>query len=274
MIGNTVARAVKIFLLAVMIWWIVTPMISLALWSIAIKWYWPSPVPQEVGLNYWLEALGIRKGYAIGAVSITSALVRSLTIAPMVAILAQLIAIPASYAFARMSVPLKPLALFLFILPQAFPLMPIYVGMMKFFYSLDLVGTYWGVVMAHLLPSLVFAVWINTATFRSIPPELEEAARVSGAGPITTAVKILLPLAAPGLLASTAFVFLYSLDEFTGTFFIGLPNVVTLPMLLYSASGYNLQFASATAIVLLAISAVFMIILERALRPELLGRVG
>lgn len=267
-------KSFKIFLLVVMLWWIVAPMLSLALWSVAIKWYWPSPIPQEIGLDYWLEALGVKRGYAIGAVSITSALRTSLTIAPMVAMLTQIIAIPASYAIARLHVPLKPLLLFLFIMPQAFPLMPIYVGMMKMFYRFDLVGTYWGVVMAHLLPSLVFAVWINTATFRSIPPELEEAARVSGAGPVTTAVKILLPLAAPGLLASTAFVFLYSLDEFTGTFFIGLPSIVTLPMLLYSASGYNLQFASATALVLLAISAIFMVVLERLMRPELLGRVG
>ena len=83
-----------------------------------------------------------------------------------------------------------------------------------------------------------------------------------------------MPLAAPGLLASAVFVFLTSLDEFTGTFFIGLPFISTLPMLLYSSSGYNLQFASVIAIVLLIPSILFMVIIERFLKAEYIGGVG
>ena len=81
-------------------------------------------------------------------------------------------------------------------------------------------------------------------------------------------------MAAPGLLASAVFVFLTSLDEFTGTFFIGLPFISTLPMLLYSSSGYNLQFASVIAIVLLIPSILFMIIIERFLKGEHFGGIG
>jgi ABC-type spermidine/putrescine transport system permease subunit II len=87
-------------------------------------------------------------------------------------------------------------------------------------------------------------------------------------------VQITLPLAAPGLLASAVFVFLTSLDEFTGTFFIGLPFISTLPMLLYASSGSNLQFASVIAIVLLIPSILFMIIIERFLRGEHIAGVG
>ena len=53
-------------------------------------------------------------------------------------------------------------------------------------------------------------------------------------------------------MASAIFVFLESLDEFTGTFFVGVPQVTTLPLLLYIASmGGNYQIASITALILL-----------------------
>lgn len=269
-----VIQSIKLIVLVVVFWWTITPLVSVFLWSVAIQWYWPSPLPQNIGLDYWLEALGIRRGYALGAVSIVDAFWNSLVVALIVTPLTLALSLPTSYAFARYNIPYKPVLLFLFLMPQAFPLQPVYINLMRIFYQYDLVGTIMGVVIAHTVPSMVFAVWINTATFKSIPPQLEEAARISGASGLKAFYKITLPLAVPGLLASSVFVFLYSLDEFTGTFFIGLPSVVTLPMLLYSASGYNMQFASATSIVLLATSMSFMVFLEKFLRPEYFGRIG
>ena len=84
-----------------------------------------------------------------------------------------------------------------------------------------------------------------------------------------------LPLAAPGIMASAIFVFLESLDEFTGTFFVGVPQVTTLPLLLYSASmGGNYQIASITALILLVPSVLFMLFIERFLRADVLSKVG
>jgi len=264
--------SVELIALIILFFWLFVPLTSLVLWSIALKWYGPSLFPQEIGLDYWLQALGITRGIAITtAVSIVDALKTSVIIALIVLILAQLISLPASYVLARYRIPYKPILFFLLLMPQAFPLQPVYIALLKIFYQIGLAGTIPGVVIAHLIPSLVFAVWINTATFRSIPPEMEEAARVAGASPLRTFFSITLPLASPGILASSVFVFLYSLDEFTGTLFIGLPNVVTLPLLLYSSSGYSTQFASAVAIVLAIPGLLFMLILERFLRAEYLA---
>ena len=86
---------------------------------------------------------------------------------------------------------------------------------------------------------------------------------------------ITLPLAAPGLMASAIFVFLESLDEFTGSYFVGAPDVNMLPLLLYTAgSGGNYQIASITALLLLIPSLVFMFIVERFLKADVLSRVG
>ena len=65
------------------------------------------------------------------------------------------------------------------------------------------------------------------------------------------------------------------MDEFTGTFFVGVPNVSTLPLLLYTASiEGNYQIASITALVLLIPSILFMLIIERFLKADVLARVG
>lgn len=94
----------------------------------------------------------------------------------------------------------------------------------RIFYSLGLNGTFIGVVLVHTVQGLVFSVWIATAAFAAVDRELEEAAANIGASPWTVFRTVTLPLALPGLMASAIFVFLISLDEFTGTFFVGVPS--------------------------------------------------
>jgi ABC-type spermidine/putrescine transport system permease subunit II len=253
---------------------IIGPMTSLFIWSVAHRWYWPNTLPQEVGFEYWKQALGMRTSLAIGAISILPAFFLSLWVAIVVVIIAMLIAIPAGYALAKYRIPFGAVIMFLFLIPNAFPQQPIFVNLLRTFTRWGLAGTVQGVILVHILVGLVFGVWITSATFKSIPRYLEEAARSVGAGSVYTFFHITLPLAAPGLLASSVFVFITSLDEFTGTFFIGLPFVNTLPMTLYSSSGYNMQFASVIAIILLIPSILFMTLIQRVLRAEYVGGMG
>jgi len=272
--SKLLAKSVEAVVLVLIGFFIFGPMLALVLWSVAIRWFWPHVLPQDIGLDYWAQALGLQKSLAIGAVSIIDAFQTSIVIALLVVVLAMLIAIPAGYVLARYRIPFRGAILFLFLMPQAFPQQPVFVNLLFSFNKIGLTSTIHGVVLIHLMVSLVFAVWISSAAFKGIPPELEEAARSVGASRLRAFFQITLPLAAPGLLASAVFVFLTSLDEFTGTFFIGLPFISTLPMLLYSSSGYNLQFASVIAIVLLIPSILFMIIIERFLKAEYVGGVG
>jgi len=265
------AEAVALVILCLVVF---GPMLGLAIWSVALRWYWPHLLPQEIGFDYWLQALGFQKSLAVGAISITSSLRTSLILAVVVVAIVMLLSTPVGFVLARYRIPFKSAILLLFLMPQAFPQQPVFVTLLLVFTKMDLAGTIEGVLMVHLMVCLVFAVWISTAAFKAVPPELEEAARSVGASGLRTFFRITLPLAMPGLLASSVFVFLTSLDEFTGTFFIGLPFVSTLPMLLYSSSGFNLQFASVIAIVLLIPSILFMVIIERFLKAEYIGGIG
>lgn len=264
----------KAIFLALILFILFGPLSSVVLWSIAIKWYWPHVLPQEIGLAYWKQALGLQRDWAIAAVSIWDAFKASVIIAFVATLVTMVLAIPAAYALARFRLPFKALFLLLFLMPKVFPQQPIFVNLLPIFTRWGLSGTLQGVILIHILVCLLFGVWISTSAFKAIPDTLEEAARSVGATRWRVFWQISLPLAAPGLLVSTVFVFVTSLTEFTGTFFIGLPFVTTLPMLLYSASGYNMQFASVLAIVLLVPSLLFMLLTERVFRPEYLGSLG
>jgi putative spermidine/putrescine transport system permease protein len=272
--SRIVKKTLELVLLLVIFLAIFGPMMSLFIWSIATTWYWPSPLPQKIGFDYWKQALGITKSMAIGAVSIVPAFLLSLAIALITVVAGMLLAVPAGYALAKYRIPLGGLILFLFLMPNAFPQQPVFVNLLQTFTKLGLAGTVPGVVLLHILVGLVFGVWITNATFRAIPPSLEEAARSVGATAPKAFYRVTLPLAAPGILSSAVFVFITSLDEFTGTFFIGLPFVNTLPLTLYSSSGYNMQFASVIALILLVPSIVFMLLIQRVLKAEYVGGMG
>jgi ABC-type Fe3+ transport system permease subunit len=127
----------------------------------------------------------------------------------------------------------------------------------------------------HSLHGLVLSVWIAAAAFAAVDTSLEEAARNLGAGALRTFATVTLPAAAPGLIASAVFVFLDSLDEFTGTYFVGTPDIVTMPLLMFHASmGGNYQIASITALILIVPSIAFMLVVQRFLKAEVIAKIG
>jgi ABC-type spermidine/putrescine transport system permease subunit II len=244
------------------------PLLNLVLWAFAEKWYFPYKLPLEYGVSFWQRVFR-PQGHAMESLG-TSIAIALFTVAACLAV-----AIPAGYALARRSLPLRALILLAFLLPQAFPSLAVYINIARIFYGFGLNGTIAGVVLVHTMHGLVFAVWIATAAFAAVERELEDAARSMGAGPLHAFFTITLPLAAPGIMASAIFVFLESLDEFTGTYFVGVPEVTTLPLLLFTASMEgNYQIASITALVLLVPSVGFMLVIERFLKADVLAKVG
>lgn len=258
----------KALLLGLLAFAIIGPLANLALWSFAERWYFPFKLPVTWGLRYW-EVVFRPTGVAMQSLA-TSIWIALLTVAVALAV-----SIPAGYALARLRLPFRALIMIVFLLPQAFPGVAIYINIARIFYQVGLAGTIAGVVIVHASHALVYSVWITSAAFSAVDRDLELAARNLGARPLRTFFTVTLPLAAPGIIASAIFVFLESLDEFTGTFFVGVPTVSTLPLLLYSASmGGNYQIASITAMILLVPSIVFMLFVERFLKADVLSKIG
>ncbi len=262
------ARVLSMASLALLVFLLLGPLTNLVLWSVAERWYAPYKLPVVYGLKYW-EVVFRPTGDAM------SSLVTSVAIAILVVVVALAVSVPAGYALARLKLPWRTAIMIAFLLPQAFPSLAIYINVARIFYTLGLSGTILGVVLVHAAHALVYSVWITTAAFAAIDRDLELAARNIGASALRAFWTVTLPLAGPGIMASAVFVFLESLDEFTGTFFVGVPQVTTLPLLLYNASmGGNYQIASITALILLVPSVTFMLLIERFLRADVLARVG
>ena len=244
------------------------PIGNLLLWAFAERWYWPHALPSQYGLAFWARVFAPRAD-AWGSLGL------SLLIAGLVVAISLLLAVPAGYALARRQVPVRGAVMLFFLLPQAFPSLPIYMNIARLFYSVGLNGTVPGVVLVHALHGLVLAVWIAAAAFAAVDRQQEEAARNLGAGPFATFASVTLPAALPGLLASAIFVFLDSLDEFTGTYFVGVPDIITMPLLMFNAAmGGNYQIASITALVLLVPSMAFMLLIERFLKADVIAKIG
>ncbi len=244
------------------------PLLNLGLWAVTEKWYYPHKLPLEYGLTYW-ERVFRPTGNAMESLS------TSVSIALLTVILCLAVSIPGGWALSRRSLPWRTVILLTFLLPQAFPSVAVYINVARIFYTIDLNGTIFGVVLVHSVHGLVFSIWITTASFAAVDIRLEEAARNIGASGLRTFLTITMPLAAPGIMASAIFVFLESLDEFTGTYFVGVPDVMTLPLLLFSASMEgNYQIASITALILLVPSVGFMFLIERFLKADVLAKVG
>ena len=244
------------------------PIANMLLWTVAEVWYYPHKLPLEWGFSFW-ERVFRPQGNA------RASLINSVFIALLTVIASLMIAVPAGLALGRGRLPWRSFFLLLFLLPQAFPSLAVHMNIARIFYGFGLNGTYAGVVLVHTIQGLVFSVWISTAAFAAVDHELEEAARNLGAGEFHVFRTITLPLALPGILASAIFVFLISLDEFTGTYFVGVPDITTLPLLLFTASMEgNYQIASITALILLVPSVAFMLAVEKFLKADVLAKIG
>ena len=139
------------------------PLLNLALWAFAEKWYFPHKLPLEYGLSFWQRVFR-PQGDAMASLG-NSIAIALFTVAACLAV-----AIPAGYALARRALPLRALILLAFLLPQAFPSLAVYINVARIFYGFGLNGTIVGVVLVHTMHGLVFAVWIATAAFAAVEP--------------------------------------------------------------------------------------------------------
>ena len=112
--------------------------------------------------------------------------------------LALVLAIFASYGFARFDFRGKPLLQAFVLIGQLLPTAAIIVPLFITLRVLGLVNTYWGLILVYMIITLPLSVWMLTSYFRAIPVELEEAAIIDGASRLGVLFRITLPLSLPG----------------------------------------------------------------------------
>ncbi|HTN71173.1 MAG TPA: carbohydrate ABC transporter permease [Methylomirabilota bacterium] len=137
----------------------------------------------------------------------------------------------AAYALARFQLPWTKFYLFALLAVSMFPQIAIAGPVWNILDHLGWLNTYYGLVSAYIALSLPLAVWILTTFFREVPREIEEAALTDGCGRLQALYRVVLPLAAPGILAAALLVFIYAWNEFFFALIILTdPSIQTLPV--------------------------------------------
>ena len=139
----------------------------------------------------------------------------SILIAGGSTLLAMLCGIPAAYALSRMKFKGQTAFLGFVIVSQMFAPVVLLIGIYKVMMSLHLTNSIIGLIFINAAFNQAFAIWLLRGTFMSISSEMEQAATIDGCNRVQALIKILLPVAAPGIVTALIFVFINAWNEYT-----------------------------------------------------------
>ncbi|MBO0779606.1 MAG: ABC transporter permease subunit [Ktedonobacteraceae bacterium] len=255
-VSGLVRSILLVILLVLLGLFILGPLVTLCLWAFADRWFYPALLPQSWTFSWWQQILLNE--------DIGHSIILSFIFAPLVTLLSAAICLPAAYAFARGRFPGQRVFLISLFATNAFPKMGLYITMAGLLYAFGLMNTFWGVVLVQMLNTIVVMTWIPTAAFAGVPRELEDAARDAGASLWTTFWRVTLPLALPGILVAVILAFLAAFDEAQGTFLVGAPDYITMPVQMYTlVTNYPQQAAAVFSIVLSIPSFVLLLLVRK-----------
>ncbi len=164
-------------------------------------------------------------------------------------------------------------------IPGIMFLIPIYLMFVRFFYltKIQLVGTFTGLIFIYSAFFVPFSIWILRGFFASIPIEIEEAAIVDGCSRMEIFLKIALPLAAPGIVATAIYIFLTLWDELMFAWVLTKAETITIPVGIRLFVGnyqnrYDLMMAAST-VTTLPVIIMFLLIQKHIVRGLTAGAV-
>ncbi|MBS9721217.1 ABC transporter permease [Tianweitania sp. BSSL-BM11] len=214
--------------------------------------------PQSWGLR-WYAAMFRHQG-------LMEALWVSLGVAATVTILGLAAGVPAAFAIRRYEFTGRDFILNLFTAPLLLPSIVLGLAILLVFVQARLLGTYTGLVIAHLIVTTPYVIRIMLTAFSTLPPSVEEAATMLGAPPFTVFRRVTLPLMMPGFVASAALSFLLSFDEVVISLFITGPRMRTLPVEIFDyVESQTDPMTAAVSVVLVVATLLIIFLIERTL---------
>jgi len=180
----------------------------------------------------------------------------------------------AALGLSRSEMPYKGLIMGLLISPMIVPLIISAAGMFFFFSSINIAGTYLGVILAHAALGVPFVVITVTATLVGFDHSLTRAAANLGASPTRTFFKITMPLILPGVISGALFAFITSFDEIVVVLFVAGVEQRTIPREMWSGIREDISptiLAVATILVLISIALLTVVELLRRRGERLRG---
>lgn len=188
------------------------------------------------------------------------AVVVSLIVAMATAALSTTLGLSVCFAMERYRFRGRDLINTLLLAPVTVPMIGLGVGMLFFMTAIGLIRTIPGLVLAHSVVSLPYAMRSLSSAIGGIDHDVERSASILGASPLIVLLRVTLPMIMPGLMAAVIFSFVHSFNNVTISLFITGVRNPTLPITLFHLTEKNVspQLASIASIVLLSVTGMMV----------------
>ncbi|MBD3307662.1 ABC transporter permease subunit [candidate division KSB3 bacterium] len=222
-------RAIKFILVVLVLCYTLLPIYWIVITSLKppIEYTTKTPrlIPKQVTLSHYYTVL-VEQHFS-------RYLLNTVTIAVSAVLISLIVAFLASYALARYRFPHQFDRVFLIwallvkMVPPIALAIPLY-GLLK---TAGLINTKFGVILVYQIYTLPYCIWMLLGFIRDVPLALEEAASIDGASPFRILRSVVLPLVAPGLVATAIFSMIMAWNEFIyALLFLRTPDAFTLPI--------------------------------------------
>jgi multiple sugar transport system permease protein len=207
------------------------------------------------------------------------ALFNSLYVSVAATVLTLVLAVPAAYAMARFTLPAKAWLRTFLLLTQMISPVVLIIGIFRLMAAQGLINDQRALILAYSGFSVAFAVWMLQSYFQTIPRELEEAARIDGAGWFASLWRVFLPLAMPAIGVTSIFTFITAWTDFILAFtLLRSEEKLTATMkVFYLVSGsYRVEWnevMAATLVTTVPIALIFLLLQRQIVDGLALGAV-
>ena len=168
-------------------------------------------------------------------------MLNSVLIAGGSTIIAMLCGIPAAYALARMKFKGQTACLGFVIVSQMFAPVVLLIGIYQVMQRLGLTDNILGLIFINAAFNQAFTIWLLRGTFMGISAEMEQAATIDGCTRVQSMMKVLLPVAAPGIVTTLIFIFINAWNEYTVALcLISTDTYKPLTVGINTFNGYNM----------------------------------
>lgn len=252
------ARRAAVYVVAVVLAvWILLPMWLIGTMALTTpdnvrafpKPFLPVPLSLET-MSFFLNTQGILQ-----------ATYNSVAVAVITLVLSTVIAVPAGYAIARYLFRGRDAIRLGILAVRAFPIVVLAVPIATIYIQLGVYDSPYSLALMHVALTLPTTILVIASVFASVPYELEEAAQIFGCRPLQAFVRVVLPLATPGIAASALLTFVLSWNEVFAAIMLTLINRTLPAQILYTLdkSGDPFKFAGAFFMLIPAIVFIFFV---------------
>ena len=200
----------------------------------------------------------------------------SLFVTVIAVLLSAVIALLAAIAVARFRFRLRSTYLIMLLIVQMLPQQALVIALFLDYKSWNLLDSLIGLLFVYTAFALPVTIWMLRNFVAAVPKEMEEAAAIDGAGPYKVFFKVLLPLVAPGLVATSVFAFIFAYNEFVFalTFLLTDEAKYTLPLFVqyfYSRNGADWGAIMASSTLFTIPVMVFFLLVQRRMANGLIA---